>query len=98
MLNKPTRSTPSKSKPIRAKAQPMAALETGQIWKAGETYIHIKQAGTRLVHYKMAKALHQPGLRRHLSSVKTVRAFLKSQRAELLTDLSPDLIAQRAAR
>jgi hypothetical protein len=98
MLNKTTRSTPSKPKPVRVRAKPLAALETGQIWKAGETYIHIKQAGTRLVHYKMAKALHQPGLRRHLSSVKTVRAFLKSQRAQLLTGLNSDLSSQRANR
>ena len=98
MLNKTPRTTPPKSKPIRARAEPLAALETGQIWKAGETYIHIKQAGTRLVHYKMAKALHQPGLRRHLSSVKTVRAFLKSQRAQLLPGLTTDLSSSRANR
>jgi hypothetical protein len=79
-----------KPKQIRVAPRPTVALQTGQIWKAGETYIHIKEAGTRLIHYKMAKSLHRPGLRRHLSSVKTVQAFLKARSAELLSDPSSE--------
>ena len=60
-----------------------SALEKGQIWKLGETYVLITDAGKRLVHYKIAKTLQQRGLRRHLASIETVQAFLKSNRAEL---------------
>jgi hypothetical protein len=60
-----------------------SALEKGQIWKLGETYVLITDAGKRLVHYKIAKTPQQRGLRRHLASIETVQAFLKSNRAEL---------------
>ena len=63
----------------------MVALQKGQIWKAGENYVHIKEAGKRLVDYKMAKGLNRPGLRRHLASITTVQAFLLAQSAQLLS-------------
>ena len=62
----------------------IAALEKGQIWKTGETYLLITDAGKRLVHYKLTKKLEQKGLRKHLASMATVQAFLESNRAELL--------------
>jgi hypothetical protein len=89
-MSKPIDNRQDKPKTVRASATQTVVIEAGQIWKAGETYIQIKEAGTRLIHYKMAKTLHRPGLRKHLASVKTVRAFLKSRRAELVTELSPE--------
>ena len=62
----------------------ITALEKGQIWKTGETYVLITDAGKRLVHYKVTKKLLQRGLRKHLAAMTTVQAFLKSNRAELL--------------
>jgi hypothetical protein len=62
----------------------LTTLEKGQIWQMGETYLHISDTGKRLVHYKLAKALQKRGLRSHMASILTVRAFLKSNRAELL--------------
>ena len=67
-----------------ANSPPITALEKGQIWKTGETYVLITDAGKRLVHYKLTKKLLQRGLRKHLASMTTVQAFLKSNRAELL--------------
>jgi hypothetical protein len=61
-----------------------SALAKGQIWKAGENYVLIGDAGKRLIEYKMAKKLKQRGLKVHLASVETVRAFLSSNRAELM--------------
>ena len=61
-----------------------STLEKGQIWKTGETYVLITDAGKRLVHYRIAKTLQQRGLRIHMASIVTVQAFLKSNRAELL--------------
>lgn len=63
-----------------------STLEKGQIWKSGETYVLISDTGKRLVHYKMAKNLTQRGLLRHLASIETVQAFLKSNRAKLLAN------------
>ena len=68
-----------------ANSTQLTTLEKGQIWKTGETYVLITDAGKRLVDYKMAKKLHQRGLRRHLASIETVQSFLKTNRAELLT-------------
>ena len=69
----------------RQKSPPQSAtLEKGQIWKMGETYVQITDAGKRLVHYKIAKTLNHRGLWRHLASIKTVQTFLKSNRAELV--------------
>jgi hypothetical protein len=61
-----------------------STLEKGQVWKMGETYVQITDAGKRLVYYKLAKALKKAGLRSHLASIQTVQAFLKSNGAELL--------------
>jgi hypothetical protein len=88
MRNKITQSQEAKPKTSPTSPQPEIELQSGQIWKAGETYVHIKEAGARLVHYKMATTLHRPGLRRHLSSVKTVQDFLKSRGAELMPGLN----------
>ena len=76
-------------KPIesaRQKSKAVSPLEKGQIWKMGETYVLITDAGKRLVHYTLTKKLKQRGLRRHLASIETVQAFLKSNRAELLAN------------
>ena len=62
----------------------LTALEKGQIWKMGETYLEIAETGKRFVDYKIAQKLQQRGLRRHMASMATVQAFLKSNRAELL--------------
>ena len=76
----------ARRKPTRrsANSPQLTALEKGQIWKMGETYVLITDAGKRLVDYKIAKKLHQRGLRRHLASIESVQAFLKTNRAELL--------------
>ena len=73
-------------KPTKASAESVqpATLEKGQIWKMGETYLEISETGKRLVHYKLAKALQQRGLRRHMASIVTVQEFLKTNQAELL--------------
>ena len=60
-------------------------LEKGQVWKLGETFVQITDAGKRLVHYKLTKKLLQRGLRKHLASMTTVQAFLESNGAELMT-------------
>ena len=75
-----------RGKPTRVSAYSpeITTLEKGQIWKTGETYVQITDAGKRLVHYRMAKTLQQRGLRSHMASIETVQAFLKSNRAELL--------------
>ena len=70
-------------KTARQKSKAVPTLEKGQIWKTGETYVLIADAGKRLVHYKIAKTLQQRGLRRHLATIETVQGFLKSNRAEL---------------
>ena len=62
----------------------MSTLEKGQIWKTGETYVQITDAGKRLVHYAMATRLRQRGLRPQIASIETVQAYLKSNQAELL--------------
>jgi hypothetical protein len=59
-------------------------LEKGQVWKLGETFVQITDAGKRLIHYGMLKTLQQRGVRNHMASIETVQAFLKSNRAELL--------------
>ena len=76
----------ARRKPTRrsANSTQLTTLEKGQIWKTGETYVQITDAGKRLVHYRMAKTLQQRGLRSHMASIETVQAFLKSNRAELL--------------
>jgi hypothetical protein len=74
----------SAKRQVKVRAKEALALKAGQIWKAGESYILIQEAGTRLIHYKMSTKLHRPGLRRHLASIQTVRDFLKSQRAALI--------------
>ena len=76
----------ARGKPTRGSANfpQLTTLEKGQIWQMGETYLHISDTGKRLVHYKLAKALQQRGLRSHMASILTVQAFLKSNRAELL--------------
>ena len=68
---------------VRRKLEAGFTLEKGQIWKTGETYVLIGDSGKRLVHYKMAKKLTQRGLLRHLATIESVQAFLKSHRAEL---------------
>ena len=60
------------------------ALAKGQIWKAGESYFQIADTGKKFVHYTMGKAQQQRGLRRHMASRESVRAFLIANRAELL--------------
>jgi hypothetical protein len=90
-MSKAVRGKQEKAKLSRSSDSQTVMLESGQIWKAGETYIQIKEAGTRLIHYKMAKTLHRPGLRKHLASVKTVQAFLKSSRAQLLPRAKSDV-------
>ena len=76
----------ARRKPTRGSANSIqfSTLEKGQIWKTGETYVLITDAGKRLVHYRIAKTLQQRGLRIHMASIVTVQAFLKSNRAELL--------------
>ena len=59
-------------------------LEKGQVWKLGETFVQITDAGKRLIHYRIVKTLQQRGVRSHLASIETVQSFLKSNRAELL--------------
>ncbi len=78
----------ARRKPTRRSADStqLTTLEKGQIWKTGETYVQISDTGKRLVHYKMAKTLHQRGLRQHLASIETVQAYLNSSHAELLAD------------
>jgi hypothetical protein len=76
----------ARGKPTRDSANlpQITTLEKGQIWKMGETYLEISDTGKRLLQYKLTKKLQQRGLRRHMASMATVQAFLKSNRAELL--------------
>ena len=76
----------ARGKPTRGSANlpQITTLEKGQIWKMGETYLQISDTGKRLLQYKLTKKLQQRGLRRHMASMATVQAFLKSNRAELL--------------
>ena len=76
----------ARGKPTRrsANSSQLTTLEKGQIWKMGETYLEITETGKRLLHYRLAKKLQPRGLRRHMASMATVQAFLKSNRAELL--------------
>jgi hypothetical protein len=66
-----------------ANSLPLTTLEKGQIWKMGEMFLEITETGKRLVHYRLAKVLKQRGLRRHMASIVTVQAFLKTNQAEL---------------
>jgi hypothetical protein len=82
---KKTLETPRwKAASVSANSPQSTPLVKGQIWKTGETYVLITDAGKRLVHYKLTKKLLQRGLRKHLASMTTVQAFLISHRAELL--------------
>ena len=81
---KTTKAAQRKPTEVSTDSTQFPALEKGQIWKTGETFVQITDAGKRLVHYKIAKTLHQRGVRRQLASFETVQAFLKSNRAELL--------------
>jgi hypothetical protein len=82
-VKKPTEMT--RRKPTRGRAGTQSAkLEKGQIWKAGENYVLIGEAGKRLISYRITKKLEQRGLRKHLAQIVTVQAFLKANLAELL--------------
>lgn len=83
-LKKPVETT--RRKPTRGTISPTQSsiLEKGQTWKAGENYVLIGDAGKRFIEYKIAKKPKQRGLRNHMASVKTVQAFLKSNRAKLV--------------
>jgi len=80
-INKTARAKPTSGSANLAKK---TTLEKGQIWQMGETYLQITETGKRFLHYKLTKRLQQRGLRKHMASVLTVQAFLKSNRAELL--------------
>ncbi len=83
-MKKPTEITRRKPTKGRAGSTLSAKLEKGQIWKAGENYILIGEAGKRLISYKITKKPEQRGLRKHLAPIVTVQAFLKANLAELL--------------
>jgi hypothetical protein len=85
-MKKTFETPPWKATSGSANSPPITALVKGQIWKTGETYVVITDTGKLFVHYKMTKKLLQRGLRKHLASMTTVQAFLKSNRAELLAE------------
>jgi hypothetical protein len=83
-VKKPTEIARPKPTRDRAGFTQSAKLEKGQIWKAGENYVLIGEAGKRLISYRITKKLEQRGLRIHLAPIVTVQAFLKANLAELL--------------
>lgn len=62
------------------------ALAKGQLWKLSHAYIQIVELGKRLIHYKMMTQPGETRVRTQMSGIETMMAYLKSRRAQLVSE------------
>ncbi len=62
---------------------PAKPLQTGQVWRMGDSNLHVELVGKRLVHYKLVK-VNAKRTPTSLSVIGVVEKYLKENKAVLV--------------
>jgi len=78
----------AKKSPSTPRAK-MPALATGQLWQTKDCYVQIARVGKTLAEYKMLRKPGQRGAQSQMGNVPSVEAYLKKNKAELISTIVP---------
>jgi len=81
--------TPAKAATAKAPRAKMPALATGQLWQTKECFVQIARVGKTLAEYKMLRKPGQRGAQSQMGNVPSVEAYLKKNKAELISTVTP---------
>jgi len=71
-------------KKLKSKSRiPLKPLESGQVWRMGDSNLHVELVGKRLVHYKLIK-VNTKRTPTSLSVITVVEKYLKENKAVLV--------------
>jgi len=71
-------------KKLKSKSRiPAKPLESGQVWRMGDSNLHVELVGKRLVHYKLIK-VNTKRTPTSLSVITVVEKYLKENKAVLV--------------
>ena len=77
------RTTPAKTRTVRAVRPARKPLESGQLYRLGEAELRVEMVGKLLVHYRLAKP-KAVRVAISISSITTLEKFMKANKAILI--------------
>jgi hypothetical protein len=70
----------------------LPSLEKGQLWKMDDKHLEIMEVGKTLTHYRLFS--NQKRVPISLGGIQTVQDFLRNNKAELIRQGNPPVVAK----